>query len=91
MKIIVQLLGQARHLAGFDQVEVEAPDGASVDDLVPDLTAGASDRLLTVLAEDQKLRRSVMAILNDETIDPAARDTLKDGDELSLLPPMSGG
>lgn len=91
MKIIVQLLGQARHLAGFDQVEVEAPDGASVDDLVPDLTAGASDRLLTVLTEDHKLRRSVMAILNDETIDPAARDTLKDGDELSLLPPMSGG
>ncbi len=91
MKITVQLLGQARHLAECDQMEVEVPDGASVDDLVPELTAGASDRLLTVLAEDQKLRRSVMAILDDETIDPAARDVLKDGAELSLLPPMSGG
>jgi molybdopterin converting factor small subunit len=32
-----------------------------------------------------------MAILRDETIDPAASGLLQDGDELSLLPPMSGG
>ena len=91
MKITVQLLGQARQLAESDRVKVEGPAGASVNDLVPLLTAGASDRLLTVLVADGQLRRSVMAILNDETIDPAARDLLQDGDELSLLPPMSGG
>ncbi len=91
MKITVQLLGQARQLAESDRVQVEGPAGASVNDLVPLLTAGASDRLLTVLVADGQLRRSVMAILNDETIDPAARDLLQDGDELSLLPPMSGG
>ena len=70
---------------------MEVPEGASVDDLVPGLLGEASERLLTVLVEDQRLRRSVMAILRDETIDPAAPNLLQDGDELSLLPPMSGG
>jgi len=91
MKVTVQLLGQARHLAESDQVTMNVPEGSSVDDLVPGLVPDASGRLLTVLVENQKLRRSVMAILNNETIDPAARDLLQDGDELSLLPPMSGG
>jgi molybdopterin converting factor small subunit len=78
-------------LAESDRLVVEAREGASVDDLVPGVVSGASQRLLTVLVEDQKLRRSVMAILDDEAIDPAAPNLLQDGAELSLLPPMSGG
>ena len=35
--------------------------------------------------------QAVMAILHDETVDPSQGELLKDGDELSLLPPMSGG
>lgn len=91
MKVTVQLLGQARQLAASDRLVVEAQEGASVNDLLPGVVSGASERLLAVLVEDQKLRRSVMAILDDEAIDPTARDLLQDGDELSLLPPMSGG
>ncbi len=91
MKITVQFLGQARQLVESDRVTMEVPEGASVDDLVPSLLAGASERLLAVLVADQRLRRGVMAILRDETIDPSAPDLLQDGDELSLLPPMSGG
>ena len=91
MKVTIQLLGQARQLAKSDRVTMEVPEGASVDDLVPGLLGEASERLLTVLVEDQRLRRSVMAILRDETIDPAAPNLLQDGDELSLLPLMSGG
>jgi len=91
MKITVQFLGQARQLAESDRVTVEVPEGTSVDALVPGLTTEASERLLSVLVEDQKLRRSVIAILNDEAIDPSEQDLLQDGDELSLLPPMSGG
>ncbi len=91
MKITVQFLGQARQLAESDRVTVEVPEGTSVDALLPGLTAEASERLLAVLVEDQKLHRSVIAILNDEAIDPSDQDLLQDGDELSLLPPMSGG
>ena len=91
MKLTIQLLGQARQLATSERLEIDAPEGSTVDDLLPVVLEGADQRLATVLSHDQKLRRSVMAILRDETIDPAEADLLKEGDELSLLPPMSGG
>ena len=91
MHITVQFLGQARQVSPSDRTVVEAAEGASVDDLVPTLLSEAGDRLRTVLAEENRLRRSVMAILRDETIDPSRNGLLRDGDEISLLPPMSGG
>jgi molybdopterin converting factor small subunit len=92
MRITIHLLGQARQLAARDRLEVELPDHACVDDALPALLAGADQRLATVLAgDDGRLSRSVLPILRDETIDPAASGLLRDGDELSLLPPMSGG
>ena len=91
MKINVQLLGQARHLATTERIELEAPDDASVDDLVPAILVQAGTKLEPLLSDNGKLRRSVMAILNDETIDPSTSGILLDNAELSLLPPMSGG
>jgi molybdopterin converting factor small subunit len=91
MKVTIQLLGQARQLAASERLELEVPAESSVHDLLPALLEGADDRLSSLLASEGKLRRSVMAILRDETIDPAASGLFQDGDELSLLPPMSGG
>lgn len=92
MKLTIHLLGQARQLAPGERLVVDLPDDACVDDAVPSILADANPRLATVLAgDDGKLRRSVLAILRDETIDPAQNGLLTDGDELSLLPPMSGG
>ena len=91
MKVTIQLLGQARRLAARERLELEIPAESTVHDLLPAILKGADERLNSLLACEGKLRRSVMAILRDETIDPAASGLLQDGDELSLLPPMSGG
>ena len=91
MHITVQFLGQARQLSHCDQAMVEAEEGSSIDDLIPILLADASAPLCRLLSDGPRLRRSVMAILHDETVDPSQGELLKDGDELSLLPPMSGG
>ena len=91
MQITIQLLGQARQLSASDRMVVEVAEGASVDDLIPLLLNEASNPLRDLLSDDSRLRRSVMAILREETVDPSRGDLLQDGDELSLLPPMSGG
>ena len=91
MQITIQLLGQARQLSASDRMVVEVAEGASVDDLIPLLLTEASNPRRDLLSDDSRLRRSVMAILREETIDPSRGDLLQDGDELSLLPPMSGG
>ncbi len=91
MQITVHFLGQARHLAPSGQTAVEAAENSSVDGLISTLLSGAPAPLRALLADGPRLRRSVMAIVGEETIDPSEEGLLQDGDELSLLPPMSGG
>lgn len=92
MHLTIRLLGQARQYASGGKVTIEAPGGAAVDDLVPGILSGCQPGLASLFAtDDGLLPRNVLAILRGETIDPAVPNLLKDGDELSLLPPMSGG
>ena len=92
MNLTVRLLGQARQFAPGGHLTIEAPDDASVDQVLPAILAAAESGLESVLATPEgSLRPGVMAVLREETIDPSAPGLLGDQDELSLLPPMSGG
>lgn len=92
MKLTIRLHGQARQLAAKERITLEADEGACVDDLLPGVLNEASARLTELLSDPEGgLRRSVLAVLRDETIDPSKKNLLQDGDEVSLLPPMSGG
>ncbi len=92
MKLTIHLLGPARQTDGPDQVELEVPAGACVHDVLPLLLPVTESRLTALLADrGGKLNRSVLAILRDQVINPAEPDLLQEGDDLTLLPPMSGG
>lgn len=76
MRVTVRLFAQLRELAGRREVEVELPEGARVRDAIAALGDVASG--LPV----------VMAV-NREYADESA--PLAPGDELALIPPVSGG
>jgi MoaE-MoaD fusion protein len=76
MHVRVRLFAGLRERAGSDEVELELPDGALVSD--------ALERLSTVTDGV----RVVMAV-NHEYADPDV--SLAPGDELALIPPVSGG
>ena len=78
MHVRVRLFAMLRERAGTDALEVELPDGATVGDALasPQLAAIADD-LACVLA------------VNREYALPATE--LREGDELALIPPVSGG
>jgi MoaE-MoaD fusion protein len=76
MVVHVRLFAGLRERAGRDQLELELPEGA----LVSDALAAVED-----LARDLPL---VMAV-NREYAAPT--DVLSPGDELALIPPVSGG
>jgi molybdopterin synthase catalytic subunit len=76
MHVRVRLFAGLRERAGADEVELELPEGALVSD--------ALERLSAVTAG----ARVVMAV-NREYADPNA--LLEPGDELALIPPVSGG
>ncbi len=91
MKIRVILLGQARSAAGRDRVEIECGGSATVAVVLALLAEQFGDTLRHVILDDAgKPHASVMLFLNDEQIRGMER-ALHDRDELTLMPPISGG
>jgi molybdopterin converting factor subunit 1 len=82
MEVEVRLFAMLRERAGSDSVTVEVPEGATVREA---LDAVGRERGLGELIGAMPM---VMAV-NREYADEA--DTLSAGDELALIPPVSGG
>lgn len=81
MTIVVRLFAGIRREAGLDELTLELPDGATIGDALVALAAGS----LPFLDPDSAF---VTAVNREYT----ARETpLADGDELALVPPISGG
>jgi molybdopterin converting factor subunit 1 len=79
----VRLFAMLRERAGSDVVEVEVADGATVADALRDIAEQHSS-----LAEPIN-GHSVMMAVNREYARPET--TLRPGDEIALIPPVSGG
>ncbi len=81
MEVEVLAFAWAKDAIGGERLEVEVPEGASVQSL------------LASLAEDhprlgERLSALTVAV-NQEFVDPGT--VLKPGDEIALIPPISGG
>lgn len=81
MRIHVLLFGQLKDIVGRPEETLDLAPGASLSDLVADY----SHRF----AQFQPLAGSIACALNQEYAPASA--LLKDGDEVGLLPPVSGG
>ncbi|MFO0926974.1 MAG: molybdopterin converting factor subunit 1 [Gemmataceae bacterium] len=81
MIVRVQLFARSRDLAGADAVTVELPAGATVAALRAALAA-AYPRLSGLLA------RCAVAVDTEFARD---EDSVQEGSEIALLPPVSGG
>lgn len=76
MEVTVRLFAMLRQRAGTDEVVLELPDGAKVDDALAQLD-GLADGLPLVMAVNREYA-------------PGSH-VLAAGDELALIPPVSGG
>jgi molybdopterin synthase catalytic subunit len=82
MIVRIRLFAQLRERAGAQEIEAELPEGATVGDA---LAALSRESVLGDLLASLPVRMAV----NRELADEGA--TLRAGDELALLPPVSGG
>jgi molybdopterin synthase catalytic subunit len=82
MDVSVRLFATLRERAGRDEVNLELPDGATVADALEALRGEPG------LAEPLERMRVAMAV-NRDYADPDTH--LAAGDELALVPPVSGG
>jgi molybdopterin converting factor subunit 1 len=81
MTIRTLLFASYRDLAGTDEIEVELPAGATAHDLIALLRESGG--------EWQRLPTAPAIAVNLEYAPLSTR--LQDGDEVALIPPVSGG
>jgi molybdopterin synthase catalytic subunit len=81
MRVLVALFGSIRESVGKAQLSLELPDGSTAGCVWAELRKSAPT--LT------RFDRSVALAVNQAFADPST--LLKDGDEVALLPPVSGG
>ena len=91
MSVTVRIPTPLRTLTkGADEVKLE---GKSIKDIVENLEANYKGIKERICDNEGQIRRFVNVYLNDEDIRfmDAEQTTLKDGDELSIIPAIAGG
>ena len=84
MNITARFFALYREAAGRDRLTVAVPDDTTVDHLWPHLAAAVPG-----LAAAQQLTAYSGFAVNGRWVKPG--HPLQDGDEVALLPPVSGG
>ena len=85
MQVTVLYFGVLRDVFGLREEIVQAREGSSVGELLSVLLARTSNHAMAT----EQLWRSLAVAVNREYSSPV--DVLHDGDEVALLPPVSGG
>jgi molybdopterin converting factor small subunit len=90
MRITVHYMAQIKRTAGCSLEHVETPDNATLRELLRNLADrhGASFRQL-LLDDSHEPRKSLLYFVGDDHAELTR--TLRDGDALTILAPMSGG
>lgn len=83
MKVTVLYFAISREIVGKAQEELELKDSSTTHGLLQQLI-GAYPRLDSVL-------KSCVFAVNQEYVPPSQDLALKDGDEVAVIPPLSGG
>jgi molybdopterin synthase catalytic subunit len=81
MRIRVKLFAILRERAGVGDIALDLPEGATVE--------SAAGALVERVPGIREFVRRVAYAVNCDYVDTSTR--LKDGDELAVIPPVSGG
>ena len=92
MRITIHFMGQLRQFAGTGSEDREVAEGASLAEVLRATAADHERGFRSVLLDDDgALRPSVLILHGESTVDREAPPRLKDGDEITLMPPIAGG
>jgi molybdopterin converting factor subunit 1 len=83
MKVNVLYFAISREVVGKSQEELQLEDGATTHKLL--------EQLLGAYPGLQSVMKACVFAVNQEYVAPSQALTLKDGDEVAIIPPLSGG
>ncbi len=92
MNVTLNYLGQLRHIAGVEAERIECPDSALLTHVLKDVSTRHEGPFAKILLDDaDRLRPSVMILVNEVPIGKGSVVELHDGDQVTLLPAIAGG
>ncbi len=92
IRVRVSYCGQARAAAGVETEDVELNGACTPADLLVKVAQLRGDNLRRMILDgNAKPHPSVLLFVDGEQISVNAAVALKDGDEVEIVPPMSGG
>ncbi|MGC8620562.1 MAG: MoaD/ThiS family protein [Caldisphaera sp.] len=86
MKITVMYGGEYTRIAKTNKEELDVNDNCAIDDLLSFLKEEHGDLIIKGIANGDAL-----LLLNGRSIKPNSKLLLKEGDFISILPPVKGG
>lgn len=89
MHVTVEFFGPAREAAAAARLGIDCSGPCTAQDLVVRLAREHGGRVAHLLLTDNRLSASVLIAVND--VQAAGPVSLHDGDEITVIPPVSGG
>ncbi len=83
MQIKVLYFAKSREVTGISEQVLDLPDGADTADLL--------QCIISCHPALESVMKTCVFALNQEYVRPQEREKLKDGDEVAVIPPLSGG
>ncbi len=92
MKIQVEYYAHLRDAAGVGREELEVPEGATIEQLARTIAQKHGPRMRQLLLDSQgKPAAHLVFAVGDRQISAGECVVLHDRDQISILPPISGG
>ncbi|HJZ89583.1 MAG TPA: MoaD/ThiS family protein [Gemmataceae bacterium] len=91
MRVTVEYFGAAREAAGLAREAIEYDPPCPAAELVARVARNRGGRLAQLLLADNRLSPSVLVAVGDRQVTADDRVLLRDGDEITVIPPISGG
>jgi molybdopterin converting factor small subunit len=92
MKVSVRYFAQARQAAGISAEDVEFSGVCSLMEVLGRVSEVRGENLRRLLLDDSgKPQEALLIFVGEEQCSPDAAQSLKDGDVIEIVPPMSGG
>ncbi|MCC6442134.1 MAG: MoaD family protein [Armatimonadetes bacterium] len=91
MTIKLNLFASLRQIAGQKQLEIEAGEGATAQDVLKQFAERFKEARKYIFNTEGRILTSTIILINDDTVNADQPVALKNGDELSVLLPTAGG
>lgn len=94
MRVIFKSFGPIRRILGKAELELDLPEGATVEHVIRRVVGIAGSELEHLIYENDRISGNLIVMLNNKYVDTLAEelDTLiSENDEVAILPHVQGG